>query len=428
MGSARRWALAAAIGALGLALAPRPADAYSVLAHEALVDALWQPRITSLIVRRFPGTTASQLAEARAYAYGGSAIQDLGYYPFGNHFFTNLVHYVRSGDFVEALIRDARDANEYAFALGALAHYAADNTGHPEATNLALPMMYPILRRKFGNEVTYAEAPKEHVIVEFSFDVMQTIGGRYLPAAYRQFVGFEVAKGLLERAFRETYGLEMKDVFGDEDLAIGSYRYAISQIVPALTETAWKQKHAAIEKMTPGITRSSFVFTFTAREYEREFGRTYRKPGFFARLVTVLYRIVPKIGPLRPLKFETPPAAADALFAASFRDARTRFGKALASVAAGRMDLANTDFDTGRPTAHGEYPLADDTVAELLDRLSHAHFTTVSPALAHTITRFYGNLSRVTPRTRRERRHWKSICSDLDAFVAQAPAPQPPPH
>src|SRR4029079_19558097 len=130
----------AAILLVALLVAPKPARAYSVLAHEANIDALWEPAIRPLLARRFPHATAAEIRAARAFAYGGSVIQDLGYYPFGNHFFSNLLHYVRSGDFVEALIADAHDVNELAFALGALAHYAADNVGHPEGVNKSLPL------------------------------------------------------------------------------------------------------------------------------------------------------------------------------------------------------------------------------------------------------------------------------------------------
>src|SRR5262245_66185518 len=158
----RAWVVLALVP---FVVVPVPASAYSVLTHEACVDALWQPAIQPMLQRRFPRATPGDLQAARAFAYGGSVIQDLGYYPFGNRFFSNLVHYVRSGDFIEALMREAHDVNEYAFALGALAHYANDNTGHPEATNHAVALNYPKLARKFGDTVTYAQAPKEHVIV-----------------------------------------------------------------------------------------------------------------------------------------------------------------------------------------------------------------------------------------------------------------------
>src|SRR4051812_13600402 len=185
---------------------PRTVHAYSVLAHEAAIDANWDTSIAPLLRRRFPRANTDALLRARSFAYGGSVIQDLGYYPFGSRFFSNLLHYVRSGDFVEALLHEARDVDEYAFALGALAHYANDNAGHPDAVNRAVPMVFPKLRAKFGDVVTYVDAPKEHVIVEFSFDIVQAAGGTYLPEAYRSFIGFRVATPLLERAFHDTYG------------------------------------------------------------------------------------------------------------------------------------------------------------------------------------------------------------------------------
>src|SRR3954469_7268452 len=103
------------------------ARGYSVLTHEAIVDALWDTSIQKMLVARFPMATSDELEQAHAYVYGGCILQDMGYYPFRSRFFSDLTHYVRSGDFVIALVRESQDLNEYAFALGALAHYAADN-------------------------------------------------------------------------------------------------------------------------------------------------------------------------------------------------------------------------------------------------------------------------------------------------------------
>src|SRR3954467_10909393 len=206
------------------------ADAYSVLAHEANVDVAWERGIVPVLKQRFPRMSADELAEARAYAYGGCVIQDLGYYPFGSKFFSDLLHYVRSGDFVVALIADAQDVNELAFGLGALAHYAADSNGHPLATNRVVPQMYPKPGEKYGSRVTYAQSPKSHVLVEFSFDVVQAASGAYASEAYHRFIGFKVAMPALERAMRATYGLGMKDLFADVDLAIGTYRHAVSTL------------------------------------------------------------------------------------------------------------------------------------------------------------------------------------------------------
>jgi len=366
-----------------------PASAYSVLSHEANVDALWRTHLSPLIHRRFPNASADDIAASRAFAYGGSVIQDLGYYPFGSHLFSNLLHYVRSGDFVETLLHDARDPNEFAFALGALAHYAADNAGHPEAVNLAVPIMYPKLQSKYGRRVTYEQSPKSHILVEFSFDVVQVAAGVYAPGSYHDFIGFEVAKPLLERTFRRIYGLEMKDVFVNEDLAIGTYRFAVSQAIPNATKVAWRDKRDEIEKVSPGIERQKFVFNMSRREYEQRFGKEYRRPGVFVQILTFLYKIVPKIGPFKYFSFKPPTPEAEKLFLQSFVDARERYRQSIEALAAGRLNLPNTNFDVGRPTARGEYSLADDTYDELVRKLEKRKFAGASTELRTTIKRYY---------------------------------------
>ena len=199
--------------ALLLLFAVPAAYPYSVLTHEAIIDSTWDSAIRPLLLARFPAATADELTQAHAFAYGGCIIQDLGYYPFGSKFFSDLTHYVRSGDFVLSLIRDSQDLNEYAFALGALSHYAADNNGHPMAVNRAVPLFYPKLGLKFGKLVTYADDPLSHAKTEFAFDVFQAAKGRYASAAYKRFIGFEVAKPLLERAFEDTYGMRLETMF-----------------------------------------------------------------------------------------------------------------------------------------------------------------------------------------------------------------------
>jgi hypothetical protein len=351
-----------------LLLAPSGAGAYSVLAHESNIDALWDSHIRPALLGKYPGTTADALREARAYAYGGSVIQDLGYFPFGSRFFTNLLHYVKTGDFVETLLRDAGDVNELAFAIGALCHYASDTAGHPIAVNRAVPLMYPKLRAKFGDSVPYDQAPKQHILVEFAFDVLLVAHGGYRLQAYHDFIGFKVSKPLLERAFLATYGLEMDDLFLSVDLAIGTYRRAVGSTIPNVTKVAWEKKQDDILKNTPGALRERFVLTLPRTAYEAEFGKDYQKPGIFARLLGVLYKIVPKIGPLRPLAFKVPTPEAERLFLDSLTRTRARYADALRDFRAGRLNLPNLDFDTGRPTAPGEYRLADETLQELVER------------------------------------------------------------
>ena len=361
-----------ALIALVLLATPSPAPAYSVLAHEAMIDAAWASHLAPLLRTRFPRSSATELQGARAYAYGGSLIQDLGYYPFGSRFFSNLVHYVRSGDFVAALIGEARDVNEYAFALGALAHYTSDTLGHPIAVNRAVPMIYPKLRQKFGPDVLYADSPARHVMVEFAFDVLQVARGTFKADAYQAFVGFEVAAPVLDRAFRATYGLGLDDVFGDVDLAIGTYRRAASQTIPDITRAAWREKRDEILKATPDITEQDFVYNLTRAQYEEKYGTKYRKPGVLARMIVAIFKVVPKIGPFRPLAFEPLTPETEKMFLDSFAQSLARYRMLMDGVRAGRPMLADADLDTGKAPAPGVNALADETAVEFKEKLAAA--------------------------------------------------------
>src|SRR5579862_4561885 len=403
-----RAAVVAALAAGGVGW-PRPAAAYSVLAHEANIDALWDGAIVPMLRARYPGVSADQILEARGYAYGGCVIQDLGYYPFGSAFFSNLLHYVRTGDFIAALIADAKDVNEYAFALGALGHYSADTDGHPMAVNRAVPLMYPKLRKQFGSRVTYAQSPRNHVLVEFSFDVVQVAAAAYAPEAYHRFIGFRVAKPLLERAFSETYGIEMKDVFFSEDLAIGTYRHAVATTIPEMTKVAWSKKRDEIRKVIPTARKETVVFNLRRRQYDAEFGTDYEKPHGFARFLGFVYRLIPKIGPFRALSFSVPTPEAERLFLESFTTTRQHFRESLDALAASRLHVVNTNFDTGRPTSRGEYTLADDTYDELLGKLADHGFAGVQADLRSNLVAFYGNVDSLPADTEAERKRSAKI-------------------
>jgi zinc dependent phospholipase C len=421
----RKIAIVAAM--VAVLCSPRQASAYSVLAHEANIDALWDTTIAPMLHARFPEATAAEIVESRAYAYGGCVIQDLGYYPFGSHVFSNLLHYVRTGDFVHALISDALDIDEYAFALGALGHYAADNSGHPMAVNRAVPLMYPKLRAEFGDAVTYAQAPKNHVLVEFSFDVVQVAAGAYAPAAYHSYIGFKVAKPALERAFRATYGIEMSDLFLSEDLAIATYRHAVGTTIPEMTKVAWSRKRDQIVKVTPGMRRQQFVFHLPRRRYDEEFGRDYAKPHGFARFLAVVYNLLPKIGPFRSLSFSVPTPEAERLFLESFTLARERFRQSLDALQAGRLHLPNTNFDTGKPTVRDEYPLADATYDELLDTLARRAFADVPDALSANIVAYYGAADRSPESDPGRQKRSTTIQSQVASLKAACACPRVPP-
>src|ERR1700693_1638007 len=320
----------ATIVALALSLGwPSEAAAYAVLAHEAIIDSAWDTNIRPLLLMRFPDATGEQLKEAHGYAYGGAIIQDMGYYPHGSFFFSDLTHYVRSGDFVLALIRDSKDLDGYAFALGALAHYAADNQGHPLGTNLAVPLLYPKLEKKFGHSVTYEEDRLAHVKTEFGFDVLEVAQGRYAPDNYHDFIGFEVSVPLLEQAFQETYGLDLKTVLTDEDKVLGSYRHDVSQLLPKATRIAWDLKKNEIMKDQPGITKRKFLFNLSKASYQKKWGKNYQPPTFGEKVIAFLIRLIPKFGPLKVLQLRTPTPETERMFEASFNTTLDRYRQLL---------------------------------------------------------------------------------------------------
>jgi hypothetical protein len=362
---------------------------YTVLTHEAIIDSVWDASLQKLLLKRFPGATPEELEQAHAYAYGGCIIQDLGYYPFSSRFFSDLTHYVRTGDFISELIRQSQDLNEYAFALGALEHYAADTEGHRIATNRAVPMLYPELRRKYGKDVTYWENPVAHIRTEFGFDVLQIASGRYAPDRYKSFIGFQVSRDVLERAFLNTYGIKMKDVFGNVTLALGSYRYAVRSIVPGMTRVAWSLKQEQLKKEIPGITRKKFLYNLSRSSYEKDWGREYHQPGLGTKLLTFFFRILPSTGPFSALQIRPPTPEVEKLFMASFNAAVDHYQAELANVAAGGPELPNENFDLGEPPQAGTYIGTDDAYAKLVGKLAEHQFAGMSMELLENILGFY---------------------------------------
>jgi len=400
---------------LAIGCAPN-CEGYAVLTHEAIIDAAWKDGIEPLLLRRFPSATPEELLRAHAYAYGGAIIQDMGYYPFGNRFFSDLAHYVRSGDFVLALIEESRDLNEYAFALGALAHYTADTSGHPLATNLAVAMMYPQLEKKYGPVVTYEEKPSAHMKVEFGFDVDQVAKGHYAPKAYHDFIGFEVSKPLLERAFARTYSLDLSSIFFRVDLAIGTYRHAVSTVIPRTTKVAWHLKRHEIQHSDPSETKTEFIYNISSSGYRKEWGDVYEKPDFLARFKAFTLYLVPKIGPFSALAFHPTTPAVEQLYMHSFNETLDHYRRLLRGQQEGKLQLPNDNFDTGEITEPGAYRLTDETYAKLLDKTSGKP---ISDALRRDILAYYANLDQAFA-TKKDPKAWQKVLNELDRLKAVA--------
>ena len=386
--------------------------AYSVLTHEAIIDAAWKDNIRPLLLSRFPYATPEELLQAHAYAYGGAIIQDMGYYPFGSQFFSDLTHYVRSGDFVLALIEESRDLNEYAFALGALSHYAADTSGHEFATNRAVAIMYPKLAKKYGPVVTYQEKPSAHMKVEYGFDVDQVAEGNYAPKGYHDFVGFEVSEPVLERAFARTYSLDLSSVFPSVDMAIGSYRHAVSTVIPRMTKVAWHLKRDEIQNSQPSETKKEFIYNISNSGYRKEWGNVYEKPGFGARLKAFFLRMVPKVGPFSGLAFHPPPPVVEQLYMSSFNKTLDHYRALLLVQQERRLQLPNDNLDTGALTGAATYRLADETYAKLLDKTSGKP---VSEALRRDLLSYYADLQKPFA-TKRNSKQWHELIKELDTL------------
>lgn len=415
------WGIRVMAAILAILLCTSGSFAYSVLTHEQIVDLVWTDELRPLLLKRFPALTEDQLTESHAYAYGGAVIQDLGYYPFGSVEFSNLVHYVRSGDFVRELLLQSQDANEYAFALGALAHYASDITGHP-AVNRAVSIEYPKLRAEFGNSVRYAEDHTAHLKTEFGFDMVQVAKNRYASQQYHKFIGFKVSKPLLERTFPIVYGVELKDVLTHEDLAIGSYRFAVSRMIPEMTKIALRTHEKDMMQETPSIARQKFLFRLSRSDYEKEWGKDYKKDGFKTRLWSVLLRFMPKIGPFKALAFKSPTAQTEEMYFKSINTTVDQYRIFLKQVRIDSLELANCDFDTGKPTKAAEYSLTDDAYAELLGQLADRKFDLTSPDLRDNILHFYSDLS-VPFETKKDVDRWQNVLTALDQLKLMAPVP-----
>ena len=396
-------------------------SAYSVLTHEEIVDLLWTAQIRPLLLKRYPGLTEEQITEAHAYAYGGAVIQDLGYYPFGSREFSDLAHYVRSGDFVRELLLESQDVNEFAFALGALSHYASDIAGHP-AVNQSVAIGYPKLRAKYGKSVRYAQDKTAHLKIEFGFDTAQVAKNRYASQQYHDFIGFQVSKPLLERVFPVVYGMQLKDVLTHEDMAVGSYRWAVSRMIPEMTQVALQTHKKELMHETPNFAKQKFLYRLSRSDYEKQWGKDYKKPGVGTRILSTLLRYMPRVGPFKGLGFKSPTPQTEDLYFKSINLTVDQYRAFLEEVRRDALLLPNCDLDSGNPTKAAEYSLTDDTYAKLLSQLSSQKFDITSPELRENILQFYSDLP-LQIATKKDEVRWQAVLAELEQLKSAAPVP-----
>ena len=388
------------------------AFSYSVLSHEALVDAMWDVQLRPYLLKNYPNATAADLKRAHGFAYGGAILQDLGYYPHGSPEFSDLTHYVRTGDFIIALLKEAHDLDELAFALGALSHYVGDLEGHKEGTNIGEPILYPKLAKKFGKVVTYEDDPAAHLKTEFAFDVLEVARGNFAPESYHDFIGFFVAKDLVGRAFHDTYGLDLSDLFGSFDSAVSGYRTSASKIIPLATRVAWAQKKDEIQRAEPGMTHRRFIYIMKRSSYEKEWGKRVQQPSASDKFLALLLKLIPPIGPLRYLRFKIPTPAVEQLFMASFNSAVQQYAIVLNETIHKDLSLPDRNYDTGDFSPPGAYRLNDQTHAFWLHKLAETKYAGLTPEIKADLLAFYSDPN--APNfTKRKPQEWQQTLNEL---------------
>ncbi len=370
---------------------PVPCQAFSVLAHQAIIDHAWKKQLAPMIQRRFPNATEQDLTDARAYARAGSHLPDLGYFPLGNRLFTDLLHYVRTGDFISRLIAEARTPQEYAFALGVMAHYEGDTVGHPLGTNLAVPIMHPKLESQYGDSVTYAESPSAHLQTEFRFDILQVAHRGEVPELFEHSIEFKVPKEFLARVFSETYGLELDDLFKSFDVALTTYRWGFRTLIDEATGIAWGLYQGDIEQLEPGIERGQFLPSMSQADFEKQFGNVFLEPGYFVRFVGIVGNLFPNVGPFKSLPYKPLPQNVRQLYFGAFHKASQQYRDELSKLSGSRPWFPNLILDTGLTDRAGAYPPADKAYAELVRLHAKDHFAHVPGPLADDIQKHFAN-------------------------------------
>ena len=410
---------------------PNSGLAYSVQTHEQLIDLEWKPAIEPLLLARYPHLTPQQLLEAHAFAYGGCAIQDLGYYPFGNQFFSNLTHYVRTGDFVRSLLRNAHNPDELAFAIGALSHYVGDTSGHSLAINPSVAKEFPGLARRYGPSVTYEESPHSHVRVEFAFDIDQLSKRRFAPSRYLKHVGLQVANDLLARAFFETYGLRLGDILGNhhERPAFGSYRFSVRSFLPriAYAETVLHRHRMPQDTGDPDFQQ--FERALAQSDVENGWDQYRRKAGIGTYALAGLILILPPIGPLADLKIRGPEATTEESYVKSVNVATASVHRILEDITGSDADtiladLPNRDLDTGKPTIPGTYRLTDETYARLLGLITQPSAAPIPVGLLQDVQAFYADPN-ARNAVKRNRAQWAQVQYELSLLPQRPTVPEP---
>jgi hypothetical protein len=398
---------------------------YSVQTHEQLIDLAWKQSIRPLLLARYPTLTEAQIQEAHAYAYGGCAIQDLGYYPFGNPLFSDLTHYVRPGDFVLSLIRNAHTADELAFAIGALSHYIGDTVGHAQAVNEAVAVEFPKLAKKYGPVVTYEDDEHAHVRTEFAFDANEISKRRFAPSAYLRHVGLGVPIPLLRRVFFETYGIDIYKVIGHRKPVLRGYRFAIRSFLPRIAYAEVVLHKKSFPADTPGPDFDKLSKDLAQSDFENGWNQYRKKPGIGTHLLAYVIFVLPRVGPLSDAAIRGPHADTQNLYVQSLNRSTESLRHVLANFDSVTSLVPNRDLDTGAVVKPGRYRLTDETYAKLLNVLARVPDRSVPSGLKQNIAEYYADPNaRIS--TKQDQKKWARVQSELQLLKTMPTTQEPP--
>ena len=401
---------------------PRQGEAYSVQTHEQLIDLAWKGSIVPLLQDRFPGITEAQLQEAHAYAYGGCAVQDLGYYPFGKPFFSDLTHYVRPADFVLALVRDAKTPDELAFAVGAFSHYVGDIRGHAVAVNPSVGTEFPKLQEKYGRVVTYEDNPHAHVRTEFAFDINEVSKHRFAPSRYLSHVGLKVSMDLLKKAFEETYGIKLEEVLRTpKPRSLPNYEFAVRRFLPNIAYAETLLHRHSMPADTPGPDLDQLERELAQSEQDNGWDAYRKKAGIGTYSLAGLIFVLPKVGPLQMLAIKGPTAQTEDLYVKSVNLSidllRTQLAGMRTEWAADHKVLVNRDLDTGARVMPGTYRLTDQTYAKLVGELTKNPAATVPSGLRDDVLAYYSDPTAPIS-TKKKTEQWAKLQTELEMLRA----------
>lgn len=155
----------------------------------------------------------------------GALGPDLGYFPGGHRFLSDLAHLVRSGDLTRMLVESARTPRERAFAWGWVTHVLGDQTIHPLVGRGVGELLH-------GDREIFVDGAREqtaHVQVETGLDAFYS----HLFPEMRHRKMAPVFNGtsirFLARAYQRIYGVPM-----DPTLFLASHLSTVRMSVQGL--------------------------------------------------------------------------------------------------------------------------------------------------------------------------------------------------